>query len=128
MKKICISLALAIATIGIAEAQEGVPAEEQILTPQKETTTQQKEGRKRITETDLPQLVQEALQQGEFQGMSITEAYELAGEALDEIPTTTQDPKPELLYELQVVDAATGSMAIVYFTQEGILYEVVRKA
>lgn len=127
MKKIIISAALVLATIWCSHAQEALPQEEQILTPQEEneTAVYNPEGRQIISESDVPSAIQDAFAKSEFHGMSIIEVYELTGEALDEIPTLRQEPKPNKLYELVVEDSSRS--AILYFTEDGELYDSVEK-
>ncbi len=126
MKRI-FTLAFVLAIFWSARAQEGVPQEEPEVTPQEELPVEPQAGRKKLSEEEIPQLIMEAFYQSKYQGMTLTEAYELKGAALEDIPTTTQDPKPEVLYELQVTDTKSGSFAILYFTQEGTLYDIARK-
>lgn len=119
-----ISASLALATLWCAYAQEAIPQEEEI-TQQEETMARNSEGRQMINEMNVPSAVQEGFTNSEFHGMSIVEVYELSGEALEEIPTLSQEPKPERLYELVVEDSSRS--AILYFTEEGKLYDFVEK-
>lgn len=124
MKKLIMFLIFAVSVVFSADAQEGIPQEEQIL-QQEETFSPQEEGKFMIDEADIPQAVQETLNSADYQGMIITEAYEITGEALNEIPTITQEPKPDKLYELWVEDSTRS--AILYFNEDGELYDMVEK-
>lgn len=124
MKRLGISIVLICLFIGGVSAQQINPQEE-ILPPQHETAPQQKEGREKLSEIELPDLVQQAFDQSEYQGMSITEVYRLSGNALDDIIATTQGPKPEVLYEIHV--ASANHITRVYITEEGTFYDVAKK-
>lgn len=123
MKKIIISVVMVIAAVWCTQAQEAIPQEEQII--QEETMAQNPEGRQMINDMDIPSAVQEGFVNSEFKGMSIVEVYELTGEALDEIPTLIQEPKPDKLYEVVVEDSSRS--AILYFTEDGKLYDSIER-
>lgn len=124
MKKLIMFLIFAMGVVFIADAQEGVPQEEQIF-QQEEVFSPQKEGKFQVDEADIPQAIQETLTSADYQGMVITEAYEITGEALNEIPTITQEPKPDKLYELWMEDSTRS--AILYFNENGELYDMIEK-
>lgn len=123
MKRLYISTILSCLMIAGASAQEINP--QQDIPPRHETTPQQQEGREKLTEIELPDLVQKAFDQSEYQGMSITEVYRLSDDALDDIIATTQGPKPDVLYEIHV--ASANHIAVVYITEEGTFYDTAKK-
>lgn len=123
MKSLSVFLLLICVIVGGIQAQETDPQEEEILPPRHEANPQ--EGRKKLTEMELPQVVKEAFSESEYQGMAIIGVYELRDEALDDLMNVTGGPKPDMLYEIQV--ANDTHVAVIYFTRDGTLYEVAKK-
>ncbi len=108
-------------------AQEVMPQEEQSMDFEEEHTMLFNQGRVAISEEEIPQAVKEAYAESKFKGMSIVEAYEITGEALNEIPVANQSTKPDKLYELVVGDGDSVQSAVLYFTEEGELYDSIEK-
>lgn len=126
MKKIIISTVLVLAGLWCTYAQEAVPQDEQITaTQEEEAMTHNPEGRQMVNEVEIPSAVQEGFINSTYNEMTIVEVYELTGEALDEIPTMVQEPKPDKLYEVVVEDSSRS--AILYFTEDGRLYDSIER-
>lgn len=123
MKSLSVFVLLAGLLMGNAWAQEADPTEEQIQPPRQETTPQ--EGRKKLSEMDLPEAVRQAFDESEYQGMSITGVYRLSEKALEDVINVTQGPKPDMLYEIHV--ASASQIDIIYFTRDGTMYDVAKK-
>ncbi len=86
------------------------------------------EGMSKITESDLPQEVKDGIEDSEYQGATIEQAYELSGDALTQVLTqnnnttgTLATGEPEKLYQLQI-NTQDSKSAVLYFTEEGELY------
>lgn len=126
MKKIIISTILILTGFWCTYAQEAVPQDGQITVVQEEETmTHNPEGRQMVNEVEIPSAVQEGFINSAYNEMTIVEVYELTGEALDEIPTMVQEPKPDKLYEVVVEDSSRS--AILYFTEDGRLYDSIER-
>jgi hypothetical protein len=123
MKSLSILLLLICVIMGGIQAQETDPQQEEILPPRHEANPQ--EGRKKLTELELPQVVRQAFSESEYQGMAIIGVYELSDGALNELIDATRGPKPDRLYEIHV--ANDTHVAFIYFTRDGTLYEVTKK-
>ena len=116
-----IALVLFVSFIGGAYAQDMVLPEE-VLFP--ENPVQPNEDRLEIHESELPEPVVRALDEGTYEGMIITEAFVLQGDALKEAASDRIDIAPRVLYELQLWRG--NDFSTVYFTEEGELYEADR--
>lgn len=122
MKSLSVSILLIFLMLNI-QAQEIDPLDEQVLPPVQEASPQ--EGRKKLSEIGLPEVVRQAFSESEYQGMAITKVFELRDEALDDIFNITQGPKPNMLYEIHVANA--NRIDIIYFTRDGTRYDVAKK-
>lgn len=122
MKNLYIFILLGCFILSGVQAQETEPQDE-LLPPRYETTPQ--EGKKKLSEMDLPEAVRQAFSESEYQGMAIIGVYQLSEEALDDIINVTQGPKPHMLYEIHV--ASGTRIDIIYFTRDGTMYEVAKK-
>ncbi|MEK6480185.1 hypothetical protein WJR50_21770 [Catalinimonas sp. 4WD22] len=119
MKLLLIVILLSCFGMSICHAQDTDPQEEQIF-------PQQADGREKVPEMDLPEQVRDAFYASEYQGMSITKAYRLTGNALDDVLNLSEGPKPNVLYELRV--ANENHIDIIYYTPEGIRYDAAQKS
>jgi hypothetical protein len=146
MKKILMTLGFATATLFAVHAQETPqPQEEQEQIPeqqqeypqeqqqqqeqysqQQDTTQIEGETVQKLDTTQLPQEVTQALNESEYQGASIENAYKLSGDAIDVLMDLNAyeiyagDVGPETLYMLRVMHE--DKPAIIYLTEEGEVY------
>jgi hypothetical protein len=81
--------------------------------------------RQEIDRLQLPSTVVRALDEGTYEGMDITEVFVLQGDALKYATARRTDLIPRLLYELRLWDGKQFS--VVYFTEQGELYEADRR-
>ena len=82
--------------------------------------------RQEIDRSQLPSSVVRALDEGSYEGMDITEAFVLQGEALKRATADRTDLTPRVLYELQLWSG--DQFSVVYFTEQGEVYEADRSA
>lgn len=156
MKKILLTLGFASATLFAAHAQvtpqtqeeqeqipqeqqEDLPMEQEEQLPQQEQYPQEQQQQstmqnqtiqgqniQRLDTTALPQEVEQALNESEYQGASIENVYKLSGEALDVLMDLNAyeiypgQAGPETLYMIRVMKEDKPS--ILYLTEEGEMY------
>lgn len=80
--------------------------------------------RQEIDHSQLPSSVVRALDEGTYEGMTISEVFVLHGSALKYATARRTDLIPRLLYELQLWNGEQFS--VVYFTEHGEVYEADR--
>lgn len=80
--------------------------------------------RQEIDHSQLPSSVVRALDEGTYEGMTISEVFVLHGNALKYATARRTDLIPHLLYELQLWNGEQFS--VVYFTEHGEVYEADR--
>lgn len=124
MKKVILSLGLAIATFATVQAQEQTPQQPQ--QEQQEIQDIKGEGIEQIETSAIPQEVNDGMQNSEYQAATVEQAYKLSGTALAQIlgqesfSTYSSNTVPETLYLLRVTHE--DSHAALYFTEDGELY------
>lgn len=109
-------------------AQESDPAMQEEPGMSSESAQQpiEGEGITSIEASALPQEVTDGLENSDFKGATINNAYEVTGSALDQalgqesVEMYAGDQAPEKLYQLQVTHQ--DKSAVLYFTEEGELY------
>lgn len=125
MKKVILSLGLAVATFVTVQAQDQPQVDPQTQ-PQDQQEMIEGEGIEKLDTAQIPQQVKDGIESSEFQGAEIAEAYVLSGTALDQqlgdqaVEQYIGDQYPEKLYQLRV--SHENSPAMLYFTEEGELY------
>ena len=80
--------------------------------------------RQEIDHAQLPSSVVRALDEGTYEGLTITQVFVLRGAALKHATAQRTDLIPRRLYELQLWNGEQFS--VVYFTEQGELYEADR--
>ncbi|MGB3849606.1 MAG: hypothetical protein WA958_06525 [Tunicatimonas sp.] len=81
--------------------------------------------RQEIDHSQLPSPVVRALDEGTYEGMDITEVFVLQGDALKYATAQRTDLIPRMLYELRLWDGE--QLSVVYFTEQGEVYEADRR-
>lgn len=125
MKKLILSLGLAAATFVTVQAQDQPQVDPQTQ-PQQEQETIKGEGIEQIETNQLPEEVNQGMQESEYQNATVEQAYKLSGTALAQIlgqeslSTFSTNTAPETLYLLRVTHEDTHSA--LYFTEDGELY------
>lgn len=119
MKKILLTLGIAVASFATLQAQD-----------QPQTQDQQEmiegEGIEKIENAQIPQEVHEGLKNSDFKDAKVAEAYILSGAALDKyledqsLEMYIGDQFPDKVYQLQISN--DDNPAVVYFTEDGELY------
>ena len=126
MKKVIVLSAFLMGLISVTYAQDMIVPEE-MLTPEdivQPREAQPDQDRLEINESELPEPVVRALDEGSYEGMVIAEAFVLQGDALKEAASERIDIAPRVLYEVQLWRG--NDFSTVYFTEEGELYEADR--
>ena len=80
--------------------------------------------RQEINHAQLPPSVVRALDEGTYEGLTITQVFVLRGAALKHATAQRTDLIPRRLYELQLWNGE--QLSVVYFTEQGELYEADR--
>jgi hypothetical protein len=80
--------------------------------------------RQEIDHAQLPSSVVRALDEGTYEGVTITQVHVLRGAALKHATAQRTDLIPRRLYELQLWNGE--QLSVVYFTEQGELYEADR--
>ena len=80
--------------------------------------------RQEIDHAQLPSSVVRALDEGSYEGITITQVFVLRGAALKHATAQRTDLIPRRLYELQLWNGE--QLSVVYFTEQGELYEADR--
>ena len=119
MKKVIV-LSTLLFTLGSATYAQDMILPENVVEPESISNTD----RQTIDESELPSSVVRALDEGSYEGMDITEAFVLQGDALKHAAAERTDLVPRVLYELQLWSG--NQFATVYFTEQGEVYEADR--
>ncbi len=80
--------------------------------------------RQEIDHAQLPSSVVRALDEGTYEGITITQVFVLRGAALKHATAQRTDLMPRRLYELQLWNGK--QLSVVYFTEYGEVYEADR--
>ncbi len=80
--------------------------------------------RQEIDHAQLPSSVVRALDEGTYEGITITQVFVLQGAALKHATARRTDLMPRRLYELQLWNGE--QLSVIYFTEQGELYEADR--
>ena len=126
MKKTIVLSVFFVGLVSATYAQDMIVPEE-IMTPEdivQPREAQPDQDRLEINESELPEPVVRALDEGSYEGMVIAEAFVLQGDALKEAALERIDIAPRVLYEVQLWRG--NDFSTVYFTEEGELYEADR--
>ncbi len=121
MKKILLTFGLALASLAVVNAQDTLQTE-----PQNQQEMIEGEGIEMIEKSDIPQAVTDGMENSEFKGAEVMQAFIISGDALDQqlgdqsVEKYIGDQYPEKLYQIQVTSEDVP--AVVYFTEEGELY------
>ena len=121
MNKYVILSALFVITSAVSYAQDMVLPED-VINHERIANTD----RQAIHQSELPSSVVRALDEGTYEGMDIAEAFVLQGDALKRAAADRNDIAPRVLYELQLWSGENFS--VVYFTEQGEVYEADRSA
>ena len=121
MKKVIILSTLFFGILGTTYAQDMI-LPENVVEPENISSSD----RQVIDQSELPSPVVRALDEGTYEGMTITEAFVLQGDALKQASAERTDIVPRVLYELQLWSG--NQFSVVYFTEYGEVYEADRSA
>ncbi|WPP49338.1 hypothetical protein [Catalinimonas niigatensis] len=125
MKKLILPLGLAAATFVTVQAQDQPQVDPQTQ-PQDQQEMIEGEGIEQVETSQLPEEVNQGMQESEYQNATVEQAYKLSGTALAQIlgqeslSTYSTNTTPETLYLLRVTHEDTHSA--LYFTEDGELY------
>ena len=117
----CLVTLFAILTVTLTSvfAQDMI-LPESVTSPESVTDVNRQE----IDHAQLPSSVVRALDEGTYEGITITQVFVLRGAALKHATAQRTDLIPRRLYELQLWNGE--QLSVVYFTEQGELYEADR--
>ena len=119
MKKVIVLSTLFLSIWGTTYAQD-MMLPENVVEPENISNSD----RQAIDQSELPSSIVRALDEKTYEGMAIAEAFVLQGDALKQAASERIDIVPRVLYELQLWRG--DQHAVVYFTEQGEVYEADR--